>query len=829
MRRGGKQRHHPGLRALSLLLLLAACARGVENPTEDPYQQAVAEFRRGNLAAAQAVVDKAKTRWADQTQSVPYWQYRVLQAEILISQANPNQALQLLDAQPPAGPGFETVASRWNVVRAKALRRLKRPAEAHQAVDAAEALAQQTKQRAVLPEIYNVRGSVFDTARQYPEAETAYQAGLRYAEEFNEPYWQTLILNNLGLLRFNQSRYDEALPLLVRARDGLEELGAKLALAGTLTNIAVCAGYLGDFDRASTALLKAAEVLEKEGAKPSLHQTLGEIGNLYMFESAFANAIPYYQRALNIALEIDATTDASKWAGNLAVAFSELKNWNEAEKFNTQARQLKEKIKDVASLANIRLNAADIARGRGQIALAERLYGEAMQESARNTYFVWAHAGLAQLYRESGDKKKAYEHFDAAIRAIDATRAELTAEYKITFQSRLIRFYQQYVDALVEQNALNRALEVAESSRARVLAERFRLSGKLQHVSADSFAQAARQSGTTFVSYWLAPVRSFMWVITPKGQKFFVLPPKSEIEQLVQSYQAIVDASRDPLESVPPAANRLYEILIAPARDLVAKGASVVLVPDGGLHNLNFETLPVPADKPYYWIEDATISIAPSLAANVGGVKPGPLKSLLLIGDPETAGTEYQPLPYAATESRNVEQRLARLQQAVFTGPRAEPMAYLNSEPAMYSVIHFAAHAVANRESPLDSAIILSSSSGSFKLYARNVMDTPLQAELVTISACRGAGARVYSGEGLVGFTWAFLQAGARNVIAGLWDVTDKSTAQLMDRLYEEINAGKSPAEALRQAKLSLIHSDNNFRKPYYWGAFQIYVGGGRR
>ena len=50
-----------------------------------------------------------------------------------------------------------------------------------------------------------------------------------------------------------------------------------------------------------------------------------------------------------------------------------------------------------------------------------------------------------------------------------------------------------------------------------------------------------------------------------------------------------------------------------------------------------------------------------------------------------------------------------------------------------------------------------------------------LNAALVTISACRSAGARTYAGEGLVGLTWAFLEAGAQNVIAGLWDVSDRS------------------------------------------------------
>jgi CHAT domain-containing protein len=103
-------------------------------------------------------------------------------------------------------------------------------------------------------------------------------------------------------------------------------------------------------------------------------------------------------------------------------------------------------------------------------------------------------------------------------------------------------------------------------------------------------------------------------------------------------------------------------------------------------------------------------------------------------------------------------------------------------------------------------------------------MPIPLQADLVTISACRSAGARSYSGEGLVGFAWAFLQAGARSVIAGLWDVTDSSTPGIMDVLYSQIKDGKSPADALRQAKLNLIRSTGSYRKPYYWGPFQLYI-----
>jgi CHAT domain-containing protein len=104
----------------------------------------------------------------------------------------------------------------------------------------------------------------------------------------------------------------------------------------------------------------------------------------------------------------------------------------------------------------------------------------------------------------------------------------------------------------------------------------------------------------------------------------------------------------------------------------------------------------------------------------------------------------------------------------------------------------------------------------------------PLTAQLVTISACEGAGKRAYSGEGLIGLSWAFLRAGAHNVVGALWEVSDSSTPQFMDVFYSELAKGRSPASALRTAKLSLLHSPDTqsvFKKPYYWAPFQLYAG----
>src|SRR5260370_37321736 len=76
-----------------------------------------------------------------------------------------------------------------------------------------------------------------------------------------------------------------------------------------------------------------------------------------------------------------------------------------------------------------------------------------------------------------------------------------------------------------------RAPEVADSSRAHMLAEGLPRKGKLEAGApgAEELKTLARRSGSTWLSYWGAPRRSLLWVATPEGIRAFVLPPESEI------------------------------------------------------------------------------------------------------------------------------------------------------------------------------------------------------------------------------------------------------------------------------------------------------------
>jgi CHAT domain-containing protein len=369
-------------------------------------------------------------------------------------------------------------------------------------------------------------------------------------------------------------------------------------------------------------------------------------------------------------------------------------------------------------------------------------------------------------------------------------------------------------------------LQVAEHSRARTLSEGLGLKSEMRAASFQPETAARRARGVV-LAYWLKDGRSYLWAITPQKVAVFALPPAAQIEAVVRAYGKALSGPRDVLETANASGQQLYTMLVAPAKSLIAPNSRVVVVADGALHTLNFETL-LASTPPrlHYWIEDVELTNSPSLellAASEAGSK-RVNERLLLIGNPQAANPDFPPLAQARLEMEMVEKHFVPAQCTVLEGKRATARAYLSSDTGSYSYIHFGTHGTASRAAPLESSIILSPEGDDYKLYAREVTSRPVHAELVTISACYGAGTRAYTGEGLVGLSWAFLRAGAHNVIAALWEVNDASTPQLMDAMYKKLS-DRSPAEALRLAKLEMLHSHGIYRHPFYWGVFQCYRG----
>jgi CHAT domain-containing protein len=151
----------------------------------------------------------------------------------------------------------------------------------------------------------------------------------------------------------------------------------------------------------------------------------------------------------------------------------------------------------------------------------------------------------------------------------------------------------------------------------------------------------------------------------------------------------------------------------------------------------------------------------------------------------------------------------------------------LGQELGSYRIIHFATHGMINNDHPELSGIVLSlfdqegrSQDGFLRLH--DIYNLHLPADLVVLSACSTGLGKDVRGEGLIGLTRGFMYAGASGVVASLWKVDDRATAELMKFFYEGMfRKGLPPAAALREAQLRMSQQ-KAWRSPYYWAGFII-------
>ena len=808
------------------LVALVACA----GPSPERIRsEAEAALARGQVGEAERLIADGAARAGRDPQSVEAWRFRLLAAEAQIARLGLAEAESALAAIPPDGAAFEAIHGRrrWLLAKLRTLRGDVPGAAA--AVDEARALA--SGDQALRFDIEVLTSQLRFMRGRWGEAEEGLHALIADSAAAGDRLHQAQALNNMGMGYLVRGRSDEALPWFERVI-ALDDLDHTTIVGQALNNAGICYARLGQFERAIAYQQKAIEI-HRGGRQLDYAQALGELGSTYFLQGDADRGLPAWQEALRIASDAGLANEAVLWARNLAGAYAQRGDWDAAQRYNDEASRLAPS-QSGSRRAFALVTSAAIAAGRGRAAEALALFQQSLDASTEVPAVRWmAHEGLAKLAAATGDHAEASRQFEQALQTVEQTRSSLLrADYRISFASRLIDFYRGYVEFLMERGQVDRALEVADASRARVLAERQGVVETAARASAPALRRLAEATRTTMLFYWLGPERSWVWAVTGARVVVTPLPPAREVEALVRAHQAsIQDALADPLAAADHPGAKLWATVVAPAVGRLPKDAAVVIVPDGALHRLNFETLPVEGASPHYWIDDVVVQIAPSLAMLQRGQafsRPGAAASdgeaspaVLLIGNPTPRAPEFPALSYASAEMAGIERHFPSRAVLRVEGPAASPDAFARLQPERFPIIHFTSHAVANIENPLDSAVILSGPEQAYKLYARDVASAKLRAELVTVSACRSAGERAYAGEGLVGFAWAFLRGGARRVIAGLWDVDDRSTALLMTETYRLMADGVAPALALREAKRTLMRQ--GFPRPYYWAPLQIF------
>ncbi|HYL83504.1 MAG TPA: CHAT domain-containing tetratricopeptide repeat protein [Candidatus Angelobacter sp.] len=789
------------------------------------------KLRRGGVPAALRAADLGLKQFPSK-ESEWHWRFQYLEAEILDIQGKEREALALLEEELPPAFATSDLAVRRKATQGSAHISLFLMKEAEQDLAEAEALAKKYHPE-LLGDVTLKHGTLQFTEGHGSAAETDYKKARELAREQKDSFLEAAALSGLGVAATMQGHYDESIGWNREAAELSQAIGAAGSMARTLGNTGWNYTELGDYQSALKFYKQAEEVAAKNSLFAARTYWLTSTAYAYQGLGDDANAAAILNQALELARTQDAKDTLAQCLSQLAWIAVRAGSNDRAEEYNQEAAALAENGPGPRLAIDSRLLRGTIAANRHNYDEADKVFLTVTQDPQANKIQRWrAQAELANVYASAGLDAKAEKEYRLSLSTIEDARASISSpELRLTFLFNTIRFYSNFIDFLMARHRVGDALEVAELSRARTLAEGLGAVPKTLSFPLPDFhpQRIAERRKAVLLMYWLGPQQSYLWAITATKTGSFTIAKQSEVEALVSDYREAMQRGKDLLSGENQAGEKLYAMLVAPAQKLIAKDSRVIVLADANLSRLNFEAFIVPGRAPHYWIEDVTVSTASSLTLLASrAAEPGKAeRGILLVGNTEP-NQDFPALAQAAEEVQAVEKYFPPEQREVLERKQATATGYLQSHPESFSYIHFVTHGTSNVSHPLESAVILSPEGDSYKLYARDIVGHHLNAKLVTISACNGAGTQSYSGEGLVGLSWAFMRAGAHNVIGALWEVSDVSTPQLMDSLYGGLSKGKDPATALRDAKLAMLHSADAgsvFRKPFYWAPFQLYAG----
>jgi CHAT domain-containing protein len=666
-----------------------------------------------------------------------------------------------------------------------------------------------------------------------------------------------------------------------------QQTGIRSVQASSLIGLAQIGVERGEMMQANSYVQRILLIQRGERDERAKAAMLQLIGNIYRRQGRRAEAQSAFEQALFLYRKsADTQVDQAQLLCELS-SLHLLSSQNQvALDYAMQANNLAAKLKANEPLWRSWLALARAQRGSGQTQDARRSYYRAFSLVERQLIYFSSddfRIGLLEArqatYRELADFLAQIGLSDEAFKVVEHARAratlELLAEDRrsevVSGQRQALREISETIARLrtelraaqldgKQQVTSQVKLEELETRREEIRFEmqmanlkRFTLPATLKQVE-----QTMLRPNEIMLEFFLTEAHSYVWLITHEGSLCAPLPARQEIEKIIGQYLSLMairpsnmhlDRSLTRLNKL---ANELFELLLGRFAKQLAPGRSLIIVPDGLLSYLPFETL---IQDGRYLIENHNIAYAPSasvfgLLRNREGKESAYQMELLAFGDPifdsakgaqPNKGNAYtngrerntgsiskydlSSLPNTRDELLSIAEFFPPDRRRIYLGMSATEATLKRELMGNYRRLHLATHSVIDEKFPARSGVLLSLDAPPLEdgiLEIDEIANLDLNCKLVVLSACRTGQGMLLQGEGVIGLARAFLYAGAHSVAVSLWNVGDVSAASLMKQFYKFLVAKVDAATALRQAKLELITSTTATRHPHYWAPFVL-------
>ncbi|MCK9617332.1 MAG: tetratricopeptide repeat protein [Lentimicrobiaceae bacterium] len=429
---------------------------------------------------------------------------------------------------------------------------------------------------------------------------------------------------------------------------------------------------------------------------------------------------------------------------------------------------------------------------------------------------------LLEKEREIKHRLSVYENYLYTEKSLEQSNSEKI----VLWEKKIFNLNQQH-------DSLEKTLETSYS-------DYYKLKYSTQTIGARQVQEKVHPDQAC-ISYVLSDSLLFTFCITKTEIIAYQTPVNQEfgknltkMRSLLTQYDAL-NYTRLEYDSFIQTSRNLYKILIEPIADKI-KGKSLKIIPDDKLGYLPFEVLLTCEPRrgrmnfktlPYLFLQNdisysysTTINFSKNKKHNFSNVK-----VLAFAPDYQAYGNKnpifnLPSLPAAQDEIKCVKDIVGG---KIFTGKDATE-ANFKKKAGKYSILHLAMHTQINDENPIYSRLIFSPSPDSLNeglLYAYELFNMKLNAQLAMLSACNTGSGKLSKGEGIMSMARGFIYAGVPSIILTLWSVNDASSADLVKSFYQYLSKGLNKDQALQLAKKDyLLHTDPLKSHPFFWAAY---------
>ncbi|MGB5633894.1 MAG: CHAT domain-containing protein [Waterburya sp.] len=678
-------------------------------------------------------------------------------------------------------------------------------------------------------------GTTLQTIGNLSQSQEVLQESLAIAKKFNllEETSNTLLSlgNTARLLENNQAAiefYQQASSSIVRP---LTKLEAKINLLGMLiateewqSTEALLPQIQANLQQLGTSTLVLAkddrEIAQQGNTgqiKPApLRRTVSPAIDLYPIAN-LASSRPLVYAQVNLAKNLINLQAKNSFSPNLTNPIPDL-----LQQTLLQTKELEDKRAESYVLGTLGHYYEQQQQWQTGQQFTEQALNLAQTLNATDMTYQWQWQ-LGRLLQAQGDNQSAIAPYTEAVNNLQSLRSSLVAistDAQFSFRKSVEPVYRELVGLLLDdpnQEQLQQARNVIESLQ---LAE---LENFFQEACLDAEPKQIDQVDPKAAVIYPIILRDHIAVILSLPDKslkhYTTYLPQAEIDNTIDNlhqsfYPFFSNQQRMELSQ------KVYDWLIKPAEaDLVKNGVeTLAFVLDGNLRNIPMSAL---YDGNQYAIEKYNIALTPGLQLLASpGLKTRRLQAIVAGVSESNQG--FAALPGVKEEITQISSQVSSqtLLNDSFTDANLQNQLQQTDAP----IVHLATHGQFS-STPEDTFIV----TWNDRIQV-NELETLLRSrdinrvnpiELMVLSACETATGDDRAALGMAGMA---VRSGARSTLATLWSVKDESTAELIDKFYQQLLQSQpnvNKAAALRQAQLTLIKS-KDFSHPFYWSPFVL-------